>query len=232
MKRLMLAYVMILCLMPLGVWAEEETATALYPIRENGLWGYMDRAGEVVIEPQWDEADLFDRGVAVVFNNTGDHEEKVFLIDETGQEIIDPAWEYRHGDVFYDPETGKFGYYDRNTGFLHEPAYDELFSYGTADEEFLFVAEYVSMEVEEDDYRPLNYGVIRKSDGKVIIPISYDGLYDGIGFSEGFFLSHMRSMAGAVIRTMDRSITCLIKTGRKSYSRKGSCLTVCRMKAC
>ena len=46
MKRLMLAYVMILCLMPLGAWAEEETATALYPIRENGLWGYMDRAGK------------------------------------------------------------------------------------------------------------------------------------------------------------------------------------------
>ncbi len=185
LKRFALFFVIALCLLPLCGQAADD---ALYPIRENGLWGYMDRAGEVVIEPQWDEADLFDRGVAVVFNNTGDHEEKVFLIDETGQEIIDPAWEYRHGDVFYDPETGKFGYYDRNTGFLHEPAYDELFSYGTADEEFLFVAEYASMEVEEDDYRPLNYGVIRKSDGKVIIPISYDGLYDDIGFSEGFFL--------------------------------------------
>ena len=53
MKRLMLVWVMILCLMPLGGWAEEETAQALYPIRENGLWGYMNRAGEVVIEPQW-----------------------------------------------------------------------------------------------------------------------------------------------------------------------------------
>ena len=52
MKRLILVWVMILCLVALGVWAEEETATALYPIRENGLWGYMNRAGEVVIEPQ------------------------------------------------------------------------------------------------------------------------------------------------------------------------------------
>ena len=53
MKRLMLVWVMILCLLPLGVWAEDETAQTLYPIRENGLWGYMNRAGEVVIEPQW-----------------------------------------------------------------------------------------------------------------------------------------------------------------------------------
>ena len=51
MKRLMLSLVMILCLTPLDAWAEE-TAPALYPIRENGLWGYMNQAGEVVIEPQ------------------------------------------------------------------------------------------------------------------------------------------------------------------------------------
>ena len=51
MKCLLLVWVMILCLVPLGGWAEEETTPALYPIRENGLWGYMNRAGEVVIEP-------------------------------------------------------------------------------------------------------------------------------------------------------------------------------------
>ena len=185
MKRLMLVLVMILCMVSLGTWAEEETVTALYPIRENGLWGYMNRTGEVVIEPQWDEADLFDRGVAVVSNNTGDHEEKARLIDEMGQEIFDTAWEYWQGDIFIDPDTGKYGYYDRNTGFLHESAYEELFTYGTADEEFLFVAEYIKME--EEDNCPV-YGIIRKSDGKSIVPIAYDGLYDGIGFSEGFIL--------------------------------------------
>lgn len=53
MKRLILVWVMILCLVPVLSLAEQETASALYPIRENGLWGYMNRAGEVVIEPQW-----------------------------------------------------------------------------------------------------------------------------------------------------------------------------------
>ena len=40
MKRLLMIWVMILCMMPLGGWAEEN-ADALYPIREGGLWGYI-----------------------------------------------------------------------------------------------------------------------------------------------------------------------------------------------
>lgn len=185
MKRLMLVWVMILCLVPIGGWAEEETASALYPIRENGLWGYMNRAGEVVIKPQWEEAYLFDRGVAVVSNNTGDHEEEVFLIDEAGEPIFDPTWEYQYGDIIVDPETGKCGYYDRNSRSIQEPVFPALFTFDAADAEFLFVTEYSNME-EEDDW-PV-YGVIRKADGKLIVPMEYDGDYEGVGSSEGFIL--------------------------------------------
>ncbi|MBR6090967.1 MAG: WG repeat-containing protein, partial [Anaerolineaceae bacterium] len=70
MKRLMLSLVMILCLTPLGAWAEE-TAPALYLIRENGLWGYMNQAGEVVIEPQWITAEAFSDGWAIVESDEG-----------------------------------------------------------------------------------------------------------------------------------------------------------------
>ena len=42
MKRLILVCVMILCLLPVSGWTEE-AASALYPIREKGLWGYMNR---------------------------------------------------------------------------------------------------------------------------------------------------------------------------------------------
>ena len=65
MKRLMLVCVMILALC-LSVSLAEEESGALYPIRENGLWGYMNRAGEVVIEPQFAEAEPFRGGYAVV----------------------------------------------------------------------------------------------------------------------------------------------------------------------
>ncbi|MBR3100117.1 MAG: WG repeat-containing protein, partial [Clostridia bacterium] len=65
MNRLILVCLMILTLC-LSVSLAEEEAQPLYPIRENGLWGYMNRAGEVVIEPQWMKAETFSGGVAIV----------------------------------------------------------------------------------------------------------------------------------------------------------------------
>ena len=49
MNRLII-FMMILCLIPFNSCAEEKSA--LFPIRENGLWGYINRSGETVIAPQ------------------------------------------------------------------------------------------------------------------------------------------------------------------------------------
>lgn len=38
----------------------------LYPVRRNGLWGYIDRKGKTVIEPQFEDAKRFSEGFAVV----------------------------------------------------------------------------------------------------------------------------------------------------------------------
>ena len=45
MKRCFFLFLLILCLRPCLAGAEEDDA--LYPIRENGLWGYMNRQGEI-----------------------------------------------------------------------------------------------------------------------------------------------------------------------------------------
>ena len=50
-------------LLPLMGLTEDD---ALYPIRENGLWGYMNRQGDTVIKPQWGYAGQFRDGLAVV----------------------------------------------------------------------------------------------------------------------------------------------------------------------
>ncbi len=192
MKRLMLVWVMILCLVPLGGWAEEETASTLYPIRENGLWGYMNRAGEVVIEPQWDEAELFEQGYAAVSIHTEDHEDKVFIIDQKGRSILDPDWEYLAGDVFIDPETELCGYFDRKSGFLQEPAYESLSPYGGTDAECIIAARYSGTYEEAEQYTYeslLKYGAVRKSDGRIIVPLEYTGGdYGDNGSSEGYIL--------------------------------------------
>ncbi len=77
---------------PVGGNGEDRTvvfplAQDLYPIRQNGLWGYMNRQGKTVIEPQWAYAEGFRGRYALVWLRT----------DETGNKenayggIIDPA---------------------------------------------------------------------------------------------------------------------------------------------
>ncbi len=192
MKRLMLILVMILYLVSMSGLAEEETASTLYPIRENGIWGYMNRQGETVIEPQWDEAELFEEGYATVSTCIGDHEEMVFIIDQEGRSILDPAWEYLSGDVFIDPKTDLCGYFDRKSGFLQEPAYESLSPYCGTDAEFIIAARYSGTYEEAEQYTYeslLRYGAIRKSDGKIIVPLEYTGGdYGDIGSSEGYIL--------------------------------------------
>lgn len=65
MKRL-LSVLLVLMMMPVSLTANANVDNALYPIRENGLWGYINRAGEVVIEPKWARAWLFDGNTALV----------------------------------------------------------------------------------------------------------------------------------------------------------------------
>ena len=56
MKRLMLVWVMILCLLPLSASAEQGLASGeLFPAEgENGKWGYVNLEGSFVIPPEFD----------------------------------------------------------------------------------------------------------------------------------------------------------------------------------
>ena len=191
MKRLLVVCLLILCMVPSFVYAEA-SENSLYPIRENGLWGYMNRQGEVVIEPQWDHVELFEQGYATVSINSGDHEEMTFIIDQEGRSILDPAWEYLSGDVFIDPETDLCGFFDRKSGFLQEPVYEPLWPRDGIDTEFLIVARYSGTYEDAELYTYeslLRYGAVRKSDGKIIVPLEYTGGdYDDVGSSEGYIL--------------------------------------------
>ena len=63
MKRFLFITLVLLCVFCAGAMAEE---SYLYPIRENGKWGYMDRQGTTVIEPQWDTVTGFAYEYAMV----------------------------------------------------------------------------------------------------------------------------------------------------------------------
>lgn len=108
-----------------GTFSDEDH---LWPIRENGLYGFIDNAGEVVIAPQFAYAFRFSEGLAAV--NVGGTQTtydipvdgKWGFIDRSGRYVINPQY-------FSPPTTGKP--YDLNdlARVLHE---GYIFSEGKA----------------------------------------------------------------------------------------------------
>ena len=84
-------------LLVLGTCFAEETASPLYPIRQNGLWGYMNREGETVIVPQWAMAFPFSGKTALVW--TQPH---IIGYEWYGDAVIDCQ-----GNYVVEPEIGR-----------------------------------------------------------------------------------------------------------------------------
>ena len=56
---------------------------------ENEKWGYIDKSGKFVIEPQFEFADDFSEGLAIVTIN-----DEYGFIDKSGKFVIEPQFEY------------------------------------------------------------------------------------------------------------------------------------------
>ncbi len=64
-------------------------ASPLLPVKVDGKWGYIDKTGQVVIQPQFDEAKIFSEGLTAVRIGS-----KWGYINQTGQVIIQPQFDY------------------------------------------------------------------------------------------------------------------------------------------
>ncbi len=73
----------------------------LFPIEQNDKWGYIDRTGKIVIKPQFDYANYFYEGLAVVLNDK--------------QELLD-------GSLV----VGKYGYIDKKGKVVIKPQFEEV----------------------------------------------------------------------------------------------------------
>ena len=186
MKRCFFLFLLILCLRPCLAGAEEDDA--LYPIRENGLWGYMNRQGETVIAPQWEYAGLFSDGVAVVgrmwkWDLVGG------LIREDGKMLLPMEYcitETVGGFIFslWDDSAGSYRdqwFFDKASMALFPIPYDSVLDWYGGD---LLIAENASGEHENE-----LYGFIRRDTGEVVFPLQFDGLYDDVGCREGYVLA-------------------------------------------
>src|SRR5687768_8945424 len=60
----------------------------LYPVQESGKWGYMDKAGKVVVKPQYEDAKDFSEGMGRVKEDG-----KWGFVNNSGELTIKPQYD-------------------------------------------------------------------------------------------------------------------------------------------
>lgn len=79
-------------------------------------WGYIDKTGKFVIEPQYAQAFMFSEGLAQVLTRGG-----TGFIDKTGKMVIAPqTWEVSNfdGGLAFVRQNGNSGYIDKTGKFI------------------------------------------------------------------------------------------------------------------
>lgn len=97
----------------------------LFPIHQNNKWGFINRQGEVVIQPQFEAALPFSEGLAVACLSR----EKCGYIDETGKFAINPQFEYagRFSEgLAAVAGGGKIGYIDKTGKYAINPQFEVM----------------------------------------------------------------------------------------------------------
>ena len=163
---------------------------ALYPIRENGLWGYMNKAGETVIEPQWAYAWPFDGETALVstFAPTDPSGDPVGegIIGRDGRYAVTPAENVKIED---NPSAYRIQFYDGNEQKSFEGFYDKASSFYQPP-----LPEYEMVMLWGDDGTgPIAVenkdgltGYVDRKNGEIAIPFIYTGESDDVCFHDGY----------------------------------------------
>ncbi len=150
----------------------------LFPIEQNGKWGYIDLSGKTVIQPQFEAAEEFSEGLAAIEING-----KWGFVDENGKIVINARYSSVHefseglarvqigGDKY--GLYGKWGFIDHAGRMVIEPQYDELNA--VADAAYGFHDGLAMIEINN------RKGFIDKT-GKIIIYPQFQYAYP---FSEG-----------------------------------------------
>lgn len=116
-----------LCLLLAGLAACRPAAppapaegAVLFPVQQEGQWGYIDATGRLVIPPQFERAWPFSGNRALV-----QLEGRFGYIDRTGRLVIpaqfDRAWDFEGGLALV-AVGDRYGYVDRAGRYVWEPS--------------------------------------------------------------------------------------------------------------
>lgn len=146
----------------------------LIPIANGGNFGFADKEGKIVINPQFSAATLFRDGISLV--RTGGSDAKYGFIDRDGKYVINPA--YRQATIF--SEGIAFVVSDNSAPQAIDKSGKSLFTLQQAEDVSIFKDGLASFSVIGDDGSK-KWGFVDK-DGKIVIQPQFS-LVDM--FSEG-----------------------------------------------
>jgi len=100
-----------------------------YPVEQDGTWGYINAEGDVVIEPQFEDAEPFSGGYARVVIDG-----QPAVIDSTGAVTLRPDVSDLRSlseglDAASPPDSDLWGYVDTTGTFAVEPQFDRAFDF-------------------------------------------------------------------------------------------------------
>ena len=192
------------------------------PVKIDKKWGYIDQAGQVVIQPQFNFASEFSEGLAVV---KIDH--KSGYITESGQIVIQPqfieAYNFSEGlaavrivSMWGYSYIDKFGYIDKSGQIAIQPQFDQTssFSKGLAainiDNNWGYIDQTGQVVIQPQFNEALHFseelasvnigtkwGYIDQT-GRVIIPMKFD---EALPFSEGLAAVWSNKKSGYIDKT-------------------------------
>ncbi|TGM25883.1 WG repeat-containing protein [Leptospira selangorensis] len=141
----------------------------------NGLYGFKDKTGKVVIQPQYEQAMEFTKsGVAFVVSKN-----KWVCIDAKNHVLLE-SFLYDNGPDYLSErlarfvKNGKMGFHDERCQKIIEADYDFVYPFENG---YAIVCNGCELKPEGEHKRILGglYGVINRK-GKVVVPILYESI--------------------------------------------------------
>ncbi|MEI6346791.1 MAG: WG repeat-containing protein [Bacteroidota bacterium] len=184
------------------IWCDED----LSEVKVDGKYGFMNKKGELVIQPIYQNASQFEEGLAAV-----QLDGKWGFIDTLGNMVIKPQFDdvrpFRGGNTKYAvfQIDEKYGAIDRKGNFVIKPVYDGIYDVSDTDspevllaaclkndkgqyrwglinqkEEWLLANEYQYLYCDNHNVTAKNggglYGVFKLKSKKIIIPFEYESI--------------------------------------------------------
>ncbi len=186
---------LILCVV--GV-AQRTSAQVLLPVKINGQFGYINTAGRLVIEPQFDYAGEFAEGLAPVGKKTGS-DSRYGYIDEKG--VVKIPIQFQEVRPFSEGRAvvmfqGKYGFIDNSGTFIADAVFDKAFDFSDG------LARVVQRDPDEGDWL---YGFIDRQ-GKLIIKPQYVFALDFQEGLAGFAVAGKKTLKMGFINKLNRVV--------------------------